>query len=455
MGEKRKTSGWQQHFPTYSFKDNGIAIEEYHSAASTLEAGERLFLNAANISALLGAAFGSLVLGSLEKFLKMFAPTVPEIASLIAVLALTAGFGWITIRYFADRQKSVVFAARKVVVLRRMLEMKYGHLQLVLPNWRIEGADEPFVLRLFPGWNTYVMYPCYIIASITSTVSFFVSSMIIKDLTERGANWPTTNFYSAAAVAVVVFMLLCWVYRSALLDTHERPILLFGQVLAKILRVRMVGNFEYVIYRGRLSGYELDRLEVDLTSLRKSLVFIEDKSFFKHRGVSLKGLLRPAMYLLGKGPRSGGSTITQQLARSLFIKDVSKLIRRKLVEIVLSFWLDQVISKDEQLKIYLASVRFEKGVFGIVEAMKYFWGELKESPTSAECFFLVERVSNVKSRILVDKVCKTIRSAKSEGLLKSEHLDELIQLYEDAVNMGKIRNSSTSDIQELRANIQG
>ncbi|MBI5663612.1 MAG: hypothetical protein HZC49_00780 [Nitrospirae bacterium] len=166
--------GWRQHFPTYYFEDRDIVIEEYKTAAKSLEAEERVFLNASNIAIIASAGLGSLAIGSLEKLTEKFTNIVPATTTLAILVILTIGFSWVALRYFADRQKSIVFAARKVIVLRRMLGLNYGTIQLVLPNWRIEGADEPFAVRLFPGWNTYVTYPFYALAGISSAVLYFL-----------------------------------------------------------------------------------------------------------------------------------------------------------------------------------------------------------------------------------------------------------------------------------------
>jgi penicillin-binding protein 1A len=439
MIDRESESNWKQHFPTYSFKYRDIALEEYKAAAKSLESEERLFLNASNIAVISGAGLGSLAVGALDPLTKAFSAVIPPEATLATLLFLTGTFAIVTVRYFADRQKCVVFAARKLIVLRRMLGLSYGHLQLILPNWRVEGADQPFAVRVFPGWNTYVTYPFYLIAGMSSFVILFVSSALAGRLVDR--NWlfhvssTTTGFSIAAAWAA----LLAYIYRKALLDTHERPIMLLARHVARIARLRLVGNFEYVIYRATLARYELTRLRVDLTNLKKVLVFIEDRTFCVHHGVSIRASARAILGIIGLKRRSGGSTITQQLVRTLFIEQPTKIVRRKLIELMLALWLDRVISKDDQLELYLASVRFERGVFGVAAAMKHFFGSVKRIPSKAEAFFLVERVSNIQSRLLADKIRLTLERALAAGVLSSEDSKEVFQLYERSVQQGLIR----------------
>lgn len=449
MDSESDDISWKQHFPTYHFKARDVALEEYKFATKVLEAEERVFLNAANLSVIVGAALGSLALGSLDKLTVAFVPVVPEAATLLIVLVLAAGFGILSIRYFAERQKAIVFAARKVIVLRRMLGMSYGGLQLVLPNWRIEGADEPFAVRLFPGWTTYVAYPCYAITGISSTVTLFVLAALVKSIQRGGVESPISPLILVVGIAVAWFVALCWIYRKALLDTHERAGLLLAQRVSQALNLRLVGNFEYVIYRAILAKHELHRVGISLEEVKKLLVHIEDKEFFSHAGVSLRGLGRLALYTLGRHRRTGGSTITQQLVRTLFIEDQTKLIRRKLVEIILAFWFDRVFSKSEQLELYLASVRFESGVFGIAAAMKHFFGEVKKNISPAEAFFLIERVSNIRSRLLVEKVDQTLRGTIAPGLLSDADARQAIGLYVSAVSSGKIQDSEGAGIKRL------
>lgn len=450
MRPENEESGWKQHFPTYHFKDRDVALEEYKFATKTLEAEERVFLNAANFSVIVGAALGSLALGSLEKLTVAFAPIVPDVAILGLVFLLTINFAVLSLRYFADRQKAVVFAARKVIVLRRMLGMSYGSLQLVLPNWRIEGADEPFAVRLFPGWHTYVAYPCHAIAGIASVVVFFVLAAVFNRLQAKGITFPFEPLLMVIGVAASSFVALCWTYRKALVDTHERAGLLITIRVARALHLKLVRNIEYVIYRATLGKHELHRLDVDLSVAKKLLVHIEDKAFFSHSGVSIRGLARLLLSVLGLGRRSGGSTITQQLVRTLFIEDQSKLFRRKLIEILLAWWFNKVLTKNEQLEMYFASVRFEANVYGIAAAMKHFLGGVSKTVSAAEAFFLIERISNIRSRLLVEKVDQTLHGAVAAGLLSPVEARETVKLYVSAAKSGRILDSDRGGIARLQ-----
>ena len=82
-----------------------------------------------------------------------------------------------------------------------------------------------------------------------------------------------------------------------------------------------------------------------------------------------------------------------QLTRSLFIPSNQNKYLRKISELLLSIWLNNQFSKDEILKMYISSVRFERGILGLANALKYFFGEIKNRQiTNEEAFFLVERL---------------------------------------------------------------
>lgn len=448
MRHEIESSVWKQHFPTYHFSDRDVALEEYRFATKALESEERVFLNAANLSVLVAAALGSLVLGTLERVIAALSPAVPAIGVFPILALLVYGFSILSLRYFADRHKSVVYAARKVIVLRRMLGLSYGSFQLVLPNWRIEGADEPFAVRLFPGWNTYATYPCYVIAGISSAVILFMVALFFNTISSPN-DLALTPLPLVLGTSATWFLMLSWSYRKALLDTHETRLLLIARQIARLFGLRLVNNFEYVIYRANLAGYELFRLGVNLSILKALLVQIEDKEFYSHGGTSLRGLGRLFLSIVGLHRRSGGSTITQQLARTLFIVDQKKLMRRKLVEVILARWFNGIFPKTKQLDLYLSSVRFEARVFGIPAAMKHYFGEIRKEPSSAESFFLIERVSNIRSRLLADKICQTMKSAEKAGLIDKDSARELVDIYSRAVSEGKIQDPSREGLERL------
>ncbi len=107
----------------------------------------------------------------------------------------------------------------------------------------------------------------------------------------------------------------------------------------------------------------------------KALLSAEDAEFFSHHGVSLKGMLRAASQILKSGEiQSGGSTITQQLARDFFLTRDQKFTR-KINEILLSIQIERRFTKEEILELFNNKMFFGKGAYGIQSAAMIYYGK--------------------------------------------------------------------------------
>jgi penicillin-binding protein 1A len=151
----------------------------------------------------------------------------------------------------------------------------------------------------------------------------------------------------------------------------------------KILSV----NGKLVANRG-ITGGEAVRLSQMSPYIPQALVAIEDRRFRSHFGVDLIGLLRASVKNLIAGRIvEGGSTITQQLAKNLFLKP-ARTFRRKVQEVILSFWLETKFSKDEILEIYLNRVYFGSGSYGVDAASRRYFGKSSRDVNLAEAALL-------------------------------------------------------------------
>ncbi len=122
--------------------------------------------------------------------------------------------------------------------------------------------------------------------------------------------------------------------------------------------------------------------------LVKAFLATEDRRFYEHGGVDFRGTLRAAVTNLKSGGRSeGGSTITQQLARNLFL-DFEKTYTRKAKEAMLAFWLEGRYSKDEILSLYLNRIYFGAGAYGVESAAKTYFNKSARDVTLAEAAML-------------------------------------------------------------------
>lgn len=418
---------FQQYYPTYKFKERDVVLIEFENALNIATSQYKLYIQLTSllfgvISVLLTLFFKfgekNVALDFLNNNLLFF--------SIIYVI-----FGFFILKYFMEIQRNIILNTRKVVTLRRMLGLDYGKLQLTLPSRRLEGETEPFEIKFFPGWFHIVSIPFWILLISANAVWFLATRDIFY------INWYYGN--------IVFSAIYTYTFRKCLNDIHENMYLHVVKLLSKMLGLSLKSNFEYVIYRATLAYFELTRLQYNLQTIKKILIFIEDRKFYAHYGCNIKSLIRGILsqfdcfkkrYNIIK---SGGSTITMQLARTLFIVDYSKIFRRKCAEILLAFWLERTFSKEEILNYYLASVRFEKGVYGIASASKYFFNDIcKRDFVPEEAFFMIERLSNINSTYSIDRIDFLIEDIKNDNIVDINK-SKLAQLYNDFVKKGKIK----------------
>jgi len=153
-----------------------------------------------------------------------------------------------------------------------------------------------------------------------------------------------------------------------------------------------ITNYSYVISSSdnkilsKLSRkFEIDNSKQKIPFfLKHSFISSEDKRFYKHNGIDLKSISRALFQNIRSGyVKEGGSTITQQVARLLFLNnDLS--FQRKIKEIFISFILEFRYSKNQILKLYLNNIYLGSGAYGVNEASQVYFGKLIEELTLSE-----------------------------------------------------------------------
>jgi monofunctional biosynthetic peptidoglycan transglycosylase len=132
------------------------------------------------------------------------------------------------------------------------------------------------------------------------------------------------------------------------------------------------------------------------TALRKAVIAAEDANFYAHDGVDYEAMKEAIKTDLQKGGFvRGGSTITQQLAKNLFLTREKTLVR-KVKEIVLAKRLDDTLSKSRILELYLNVVELGPMVYGVGHAARYYFGKSPSSLTLRECTFLAAMLPGPK-----------------------------------------------------------
>ena len=128
--------------------------------------------------------------------------------------------------------------------------------------------------------------------------------------------------------------------------------------------------------------------------LKRAVIAAEDSKFLQHEGFDFETIQKAYEKNLEKGRLvAGGSTISQQLAKNLFLSD-AKTPWRKLQEAVITFMLENVMSKRRILEIYLNVIEWGDGVFGAEAAMRHYYGISASSATAEQAARLAAMVPN-------------------------------------------------------------
>lgn len=126
----------------------------------------------------------------------------------------------------------------------------------------------------------------------------------------------------------------------------------------------------------------------------QALVTREDQSFYDHKGYNVKAIARAVFGKLTGRSLGGGSTITQQLAGTLYLDRSEISITRKIKELWWALQLERRFSKDEILELYLNKMYFGGGTYGINAASRFYFGHSATEMTPAEAAILVIQLSN-------------------------------------------------------------
>lgn len=121
------------------------------------------------------------------------------------------------------------------------------------------------------------------------------------------------------------------------------------------------------------------------TALKKALIVTEDRQFYSHSGIDLRGILRAIVKDIMAGHFvEGASTITQQLAKTLFLTP-EKTLSRKIKEALLAIQLERRYTKDELLALYLNQIYLGSGAYGVESAARLFFGIPASRMNLAQC----------------------------------------------------------------------
>jgi penicillin-binding protein 1A len=237
----------------------------------------------------------------------------------------------------------------------------------------------------------------------------------------RRRSWLRISLYSLAALllAILLWLIVTAPLSRALEPLDDPALLLVSQEGRPIAR------------RGSIKEAPVEAAMLDpLTP--GAFVAIEDRRFYRHWGIDPRGIGRAMVANFNAGGvRQGGSTITQQLAKTSFLSS-DRSIKRKAQEVIIAFWLEAWLTKDDILSRYLSSVYFGDGVYGLRAAARHYFDRPPERLTLAQSAMLAGMVQapsrlaptkNLKlaqqrSRLVLDAMADTgaITAARASGV---------------------------------------
>jgi penicillin-binding protein 1A len=121
--------------------------------------------------------------------------------------------------------------------------------------------------------------------------------------------------------------------------------------------------------------------------MKNAVLAIEDARFYSHSGVDYRGLARAALANMGRAKSQGASTITMQVARNVYLSS-EKTFTRKLYEVLLTFKLEHLLTKDQILEIYMNQIFLGNRAYGFAAASEAYYGKPMKELTIAEAAML-------------------------------------------------------------------
>ncbi|HUE80189.1 MAG TPA: PBP1A family penicillin-binding protein [Sphingomicrobium sp.] len=229
-------------------------------------------------------------------------------------------------------------------------------------------------------------------------------------------------FYSVAALLLVT---LLWLVVTAPLSRALEPLddpalLMLSQEGRPIAR------------RGAIKEAPVEAAALDpLTPA--AFVAIEDRRFYRHWGIDPRGIGR-AMIANARagGVRQGGSTITQQLAKTSFLSS-DRSLKRKAQEVIIALWLEAWLTKDEILSRYLSSIYFGDGVYGLRAAAKHYFNRSPDELTLAQSAMLAgivqapSRLAPTRNLSQAQKRSQLVLNAMAETGMISEQRSNAVK----------------------------
>ncbi len=197
-----------------------------------------------------------------------------------------------------------------------------------------------------------------------------------------------SKFFWFCCVAAALFFILaaagvCYYILSGIPPVYEL------EEYTPSLTTKVFDRNNNLIYEFSVEKRQLVPLEDIPVDIQNAVIAMEDRNFFNHGGVSIKGISRAFLSDIVLGKRAqGGSTVTQQLSRGVFLTKEKKIIR-KIREIFLAVQIEHLFSKQEILQFYLNEIYLGEGAYGVKAAAKKYFDKDLSDLTLGESAMLV------------------------------------------------------------------
>ena len=188
--------------------------------------------------------------------------------------------------------------------------------------------------------------------------------------------WIRRGFKASAVVFVLLFV---WLVLTAPLSKSLQPI-------APPQLTLLAADGQAFARNGAIMGEPVKATMLP-DHVKQAFIAIEDRRFHSHWGIDPRGLARAALNNMGSGGTQGGSTITQQLAKITFLTP-ERSLTRKAREMLIAFWLEAWLTKDEILERYLSNVYFGDNVYGLRAASLHYFYRQPERLTLSQAAML-------------------------------------------------------------------
>lgn len=193
--------------------------------------------------------------------------------------------------------------------------------------------------------------------------------------------------------------------------------------------IKIVSVDGQLIANRGMSGGEAVGLKGMSPYIPEAVIAIEDRRFYSHFGIDPIGLARAMVTNVLSGRFSqGGSTLTQQLAKNLFLKP-DRTLERKVQEVLLAFWLEHKHTKDQILAMYLNRVYFGSGAYGVEAASRRYFGKgardvsLPEAALLAGLLKAPSRLSPARDPKAAEQRAQLVLAAmRDEGMISAKEL---------------------------------